>query len=213
MKQQNYVLYNQLRADYEAIKQQGSPLLACQGMFVPDGMENMRFLIKSGIRPIVSNGDPAEVQYAGGYTGIVAGIPNTKFSGSVQIIETEAGHVQNFAEWVVANGGMFDATYYDGRIDSFTRAYRLENVALRFEPSEFDTESRSQVTVITGQIDYNYFGLYADIGANGTVTAGQRNLAGAEAMVSSVKRTIDTATQAVESLGGLGRAVRGLFSR
>lgn len=43
MRQVNPILLNQLRADYLAIKQLGSPLLACQGMLVPRGMEDTAF--------------------------------------------------------------------------------------------------------------------------------------------------------------------------
>lgn len=57
MQQSNPILLNQLKQDYIALQQLGSPLLACQGMFVPRGMEDLRFLFKSCPRPIVSNED------------------------------------------------------------------------------------------------------------------------------------------------------------
>ncbi len=100
MQQSNPILLNQLKQDYIALQQLGSPLLACQGMFVPRGMEDLRFLFKSCPRPIVSNEDPAEVQYAGGFTGIVAGPPKTHYTGNLQILVTEAGHDQLLAEYV-----------------------------------------------------------------------------------------------------------------
>ena len=106
MRQVNPVLLNQLRADYLAIQQLGSPLLSCKGMLVPRGMEDFRFLIKSCPRPIVSNEDPAEVQYAGGFTGIAAGVPKTHYTGNLQMLVTEAGHDQIFADYIVANAGM-----------------------------------------------------------------------------------------------------------
>ncbi len=46
MQQSNPILLNQLKQDYIALQQLGSPLLACQGMFVPRGMEDLRFLFK-----------------------------------------------------------------------------------------------------------------------------------------------------------------------
>lgn len=111
MQQSNPILLNQLKQDYIALQQLGSPLLACQGMFVPRGMEDLRFLFKSCPRPIVSNEDPAEVQYAGGFTGIVAGPPKTHYTGNLQILVTEAGHDQLLAEYVVASGGIIHGDY------------------------------------------------------------------------------------------------------
>lgn len=128
MQQSNPILLNQLKQDYIALQQLGSPLLACQGMFVPRGMEDLRFLFKSCPRPIVSNEDPAEVQYAGGFTGIVAGPPKTHYTGNLQILVTEAGHDQLLAEYVVASGGIIHGDYYDGRLGSLHAHMHLKTV-------------------------------------------------------------------------------------
>ncbi|ENV14260.1 hypothetical protein F965_00503 [Acinetobacter schindleri NIPH 900] len=214
MTQQNPILLNQLRADYEAIKQIGSPILGCQGMLVPRGMEEYRFLIKTCPRPIVSNGDPAEVQYAGGFTGIVAGVPQTKFSGGFSIIETEAGHAQLLAEYIVNSGGMIDCDYYDGRIGNFTRAYELLNCAMRFEPTDFDTENRSQGMIVSGTMDYNFFGSFATIGSNGTVAPGQKSVAGIQDLVSRVQNVTSAVSGIANTIGSISRtasAVKSLF--
>lgn len=208
MRQVNPVLLNQLRADYLAIQQLGSPLLACQGMLVPQGMEDFRFLIKSCPRPIVSNEDPAEVQYAGGFTGIAAGVPKTHYTGNLQMLVTEAGHDQIFADWLVANGGIIDCDYYDGHVDSYSRAYSLGNCAIRFEMAEFDTDSRSQVMTVSCPIDFNYFGNFADIGTNGTVMPGHRQIAGIDGLVSRVRKVINTAQAATNVARGIGGVAR-----
>ncbi|CAM4285663.1 hypothetical protein [Acinetobacter pragensis] len=200
MRQVNPILLNQLRADYLAIKQLGSPLLACQGMLVPRGMEDYRLLIKSCPRPIVSNEDPAEVQYPGGFTGIVAGVPKTHYTGNLQMLVTEAGHDQIFADYIVANGGMIDCDYYDGRVDSFTRAYFLENCAIRFEMAEYDSDSRSQNMTVSCPIDFNFFGNFANIGSNGTILPGLRQIEGTQELISRVQTVIDTALSATTSL-------------
>lgn len=200
MRQVNPVLLNQLRADYLAIKQLGSPLLACQGMLVPRGMKDYRFLIKSCPRPIVSNEDPVEVQFPGGFTGIVPGVPKTHYTGNLQMLVTEAGHDQIFADYIVANGGMIDCDYYDGHVDSFTRAYFLENCAIRFEMAEFDSDSRSQNMTVSCPIDFNFFGNFANIGSNGTILPGLRQIEGTQELISRVQTVIDTALSARTSL-------------
>ena len=208
MKQVNPVLMNQLKSDYLAIQQQGSPLLACQGMLVPRGMEEMRFLLKGSMRPIVSNGDPAEVAYGGGFVGLVAGVPNTKYTGTLQMLVTEAGHDQYFAEYIVANGGMIDMDYYDGRFDSFTRAYELLNCAIRFEQAEYDSESKSQVMQISCPCDYNYFGNFTAIGTNGSVSIGQRGVDGANGLLQRVQGVINTAQAAVSTVNAAASVAR-----
>jgi hypothetical protein len=214
MRQVNPVLLNQLRADYLAIQQLGSPLLSCKGMLVPRGMEDFRFLFKSCPRPIVSNEDPAEVQYAGGFTGIAAGVPKTHYTGNLQMLVTAAGHDQIFADYLVANAGMIDCDYYDGRVDSYTRAYSLENCAIRFEMAEFDSDSRSQVMTVSCPIDFNYFGNFADIGTNGTVMPGHRQIAGVEGLVNRVQKVINTAQAATNigrNIGSVARQIGSLF--
>lgn len=199
MVQTNPVLLSQLRDDYEAIQAMGSPILSCQGMLVPRGMEEVRFLIKSCPRPIVSNEDPAITQYAGGFSGITPSVPKTQYSGNITLVETEQGHVQMLAEYIVASGGAIDCDYYDGRADSFTRAYELLNCAIRFEPADFDTESRSQSMTISAPMDYNYFGSFADIGANGTVSGGQRSLSGIGGFIQRVQNVVNVAQQATRT--------------
>lgn len=214
MRQVNPILLNQMRADYLAIQQLGSPILSCQGMLVPRGMEDYRFLIKSCPRPIISNEDPAEVQYPGGFTGIVAGPPKTHYTGNLQLLVTEAGHDQLFAEFIVASKGIIDCDYYDGHVKSFTRAYALENCAIRFEMAEYDTDSRSQAMTVSCPIDFNFFGGFASIGGNGTVLPGQRQIDGVDGLINRVQNVVNAA-QAVTSLtgaaAGLTRQIGSLF--
>lgn len=196
MRQVNPVLLNQLKADYLALQQLGSPILSSQGMLVPRNMPEMRMLITNSIRPIVSNGDPARTEMPGGFTLITASTPMTAYTGTVQMLVTEAGHDQMFAELVVASGGMVDCDYYDGRVDSFTRSYELLNCAIRFEQAEFDSEGRSNVMRISCPMDYNYFGSFANIGNNGTVLPGQRQISGVQDLVNRVQQVINVAQAA-----------------
>lgn len=214
MRQVNPMLLNQMKADAIAIQQLGSPILSCQGMLVPQGLEDYRFLIKSCPRPIISNEDPAEVQYPGGFTGIVAGPPKTHYTGNLQLLVTEAGHDQLFAEYIVANKGMINCDYYDGHVANFTRAYYLENCAIRFEMAEFDTDSRSQVMTVSCPIDFNFFGGFAKIGSNGTVLPGQRGVAGIEGLINRVQNVVNaaqSATNIARSATGVARQIGSLF--
>lgn len=214
MRQQNFYLLNQLQADAEALQQVGSPLLQCQGMLVPRGMEEVRFLIKSCTRPNVSNEDPALTQMAGGTTIITAGIVKTAYTGSLTMIVTEAGHDQLLSEYVAASGGLIDCDYYDGRVDSFTRSYELKNCAIRFEAAEYDTDSRSQAMTVTCPFDYNFYGSFASIGGNGTVQAGKKDINGVADLISRVQNVIgvaQSATNTARAALGTAQAIGNLF--
>ncbi len=147
-------------------------------------------------------------------TGIAAGVPKTHYTGNLQMLVTEAGHDQIFADYIVANAGMIDCDYYDGRVDSYTRAYSLENCAIRFEMAEFDSDSRSQVMTVSCPIDFNYFGNFADIGTNGTVMPGHLQIAGVEGLVNRVQKVINTAQAATNigrNIGSVARQIGSLF--
>jgi len=214
MIQKNAVTMNDMRADSIAVQQMGAHLLGSQGMLVPRGLEDLRFYIKTCPRPIVTNGDPAEVHYAGGYSSHVPGIPQTRFSGGFSMYETEAGHAQMLAEYIVASGGLIDCDYYDGRSDKFTRVYELLNCAMRFEPTDFDTENRSQAMIVSGTMDYNYFGSFANIGVNGTVNTAKINVAGAQELANRVQTVLSTVSGVANTIGSISRtasAVKSLF--
>lgn len=210
MRQVNTVLLSQLKADAIAVKQIGAPLLACQGMFVPRDMPDMRFLVKSCPRPTVTHGDPVLVEMAGGHTAVIPGPVKDAFTGTLQILETEAGHTQMFAELVHANHGSIDCDYYDGRVDSFTRVFEFSNCAIRFDIAEFDTDSKSQAMIISCPIDFNWYGNFAAIGTNGSIQLGKRHVEGADGLLSRVQSVINTANAAINLTNQGANLVRGV---
>lgn len=63
-------------------------------------------------------------------------------------------------------------------------------------------------------IDYNYFGSFANIGTNGSIQPGKREIEGTADLVGRVQQVINTAHQAtnlVNSVSGLGRQLGNLF--
>lgn len=216
MQQFNPVLLQTLRQDYEAVKQIGSPLLQCQGMLVPrdPNLAHMRFLVVSCPRPMVTNLEPATVVLAGGLEIGTAGSPKNYFEGSLSVLETENGHVQMFAEAIMANKGVIDCDYYDGRPDSYTAVYELTNCLIRLEPSDMTADSRSQVTTISGSISYSYFGRFSNIGTSGTQLSGSRPPEGIQGSIQYVQGLINAAQQGVNianNVSSLASSVRGLL--
>lgn len=216
--QANPVLLNQMRADYLAMKAVGSPLLACQGMLVPRGYPDGRLLIKNMPYPIVANNDPAQIDIAGGLQMSVAGVPKTSYDGSITMIETEAGHARNFAEFVVAKGGSIDCDFYIGRVGSFSKVFELTDCKIRLEPGEIDASSRSQGLDITGSITYMFFGAYANIGQSNTALVGQKGVEGAQELIGRVQDVLNASSSFLGGVSGLlgagaalGGAIGGLL--
>ena len=163
------------RGDYETTKQLGAAMLACNAMLVPEAAPNIALLFKTYPRPIVTNNEAAEVAYAGGLVGHVAGVPKTSYDGPVTMIETETGQVADFAELLIAQGGTTNCILYDGRIDRWTKAHELLDCAFTFEPGDLDSESRSTTLTISGNMKYMYFGQNANLGtASNAMFGGQK---------------------------------------
>lgn len=163
------------RGDYETVKQLGAAMLACNAMLVPEAAPNIALLFKTYPRPIVTNNEAAEVAYAGGLVGHVAGVPKTSYDGPVTMIETETGQVADFAELLIAQGGTTNCILYDGRIDRWTKAHELLDCAFTFEPGDLDSESRSTTLTISGNMKYMYFGQNANLGtASNAMFGGQK---------------------------------------
>lgn len=207
MRQQSPILLSQLKADHEAVKSLGAAMLQCQGMLVPRDYPDLRFLIMSCPRPMVTNNDAAEVNLPGGVKTFVPGIPQTMYEGSLQLQEFESGQVTEFMEMIVANGGSIACDYYDGRMDAFTRVYELDDCAITMEQGEASAEGRSQGMTHSGSIKYMYFGQHADVGLSGTVLPGKTAIAGIEALINRSQEVINVAKKGV----GFAKAVSGLF--
>ncbi|NUF43094.1 hypothetical protein [Acinetobacter pittii] len=160
------------KSDYETAKQLGTAMLACNAMLVPEIAPNIALLFKTYPRPIVTNNEGADIAFAGGLQGHVAGVPKTSFEGSVTMIETETGQAADFAELLITRGGMTNCILYDGRINRWTKAHELIDCAFTFEPAELDSESRSSILTISANMKYMYFGQNAKVGTASNATFG-----------------------------------------
>lgn len=160
------------RSDYETAKQLGAAMLSCNAMIVPEAAPHLALLFKTYPRPIVTNNEAAEVSYAGGLSAHVPGVPKTSYEGAITAIETESGQISELAELLVSKGGSTNCILYDGRINRWTKAHELLDCAFTFEPGELDSEGRSQILTISGNMKYMYFGQNASAGTSSSATFG-----------------------------------------
>lgn len=164
------------RSDYEAAKQLGAAMLACNAMIVPEAAPQIALLFKTYPRPMLTNNEAADVSYAGGLSAHVPGVPKTSYEGAITVIETESGQVSEFAELLAAKGGSTNCILYDGRMNRWTKAHELIDCAFTFEPGDIDSESRSQILTISGNMKYMYFGQIASAGSVSASTFGGMNV-------------------------------------
>ena len=78
--------------------------------------------------------------------------------GQISFYESVSGRVQKFLEDVVAKGGLFQATVYEGTPDRFHRAYKLRDCFFQPDNPDRDWENRSQITMINGTLFFHFFG-------------------------------------------------------
>ena len=167
--------YARYKRDYETAKSLGAAALACNAVLIPTGFEHMRLLFQNFTRPMVTNNDPADVDYAGGLAAHIQGVPKTDFETSITAIETEKGALSKFAQAVVDNGGMIPECKVvfggsDGVASSGAEVYTIQDVAVTFSDGggEIDASSRSQILTVQGNMRYMFFGKNANLGAAGS---------------------------------------------
>lgn len=163
---QNFI--NTLRdyvQDGLAAQSLGSAMLQCNGMFVPDNMPEIAILIPNYTSPVVTNNESADFNLAGGGQYHIAGAPKNRYEGQIQMIETDFGQVNKFAELLVASGGTTDGYMYDGREGRYVTAHRVTNITFTFEPKDIDGEGVSTIQRVQGSIKYNYYGQMANLGS------------------------------------------------
>lgn len=164
--QQNFIqTLHDYTGDAIAAQSLGAAMLQCNGMIVPKAMPSIALLISNFSRPIVTSNDAADYNLAGGGQFHVAGAPKNRYEGQWQMIETDFGQVNTFAELILAQGGQTDCTVYDGRPGRFMRSCELKNVAITFEPIDIDAEGVSAIQRVSATVKYNYYGSNANLGS------------------------------------------------
>lgn len=208
----NLPSYAYYRKEYETAKSLGAAALACNAIMIPTGHESLRLLIQNFTRPMATNNDAADVDYAGGLAAHIAGVPKTSFESSITVIETETGAIAKFAQAIVDNGGyLAEAVIVFGQSDGGAKAgataYKIFDITITFSDGggEIDASSRSQILTISGSLRYMYFGENANLGATGQNALNSINSNLANSLSGSSN---DTASAIAGTLDGLVKLVQ-----
>lgn len=147
-----------LKGFYTATKALGTKSINSDAWLDIEGHSDLALLTKQFPWPTLGSQGEIEVATPSGGKTWMAQQINTAQQGPVTFTETIAGRVMKFMEDIVANGGEFNATVYEGTPDKFTRAYKLVGCIFVPDAVDRDWENRSQLTLINGTLFYNYFG-------------------------------------------------------
>lgn len=147
-----------LQQHYNLIKALGDKSVSSDAMFVIDGYEDLRLLTKQFPWPVLTSAGEIEVSGPLGITTVQPQQIKIFQSGSVEFYETRRGDMQSFMEKIIAGGGKFNATVYEGTVDKYQRAMPIYDCFLELENAARDWENRSQLTTIGGTLNFHYFG-------------------------------------------------------
>lgn len=147
-----------LRGFYNATKAMGNKSVNSDAFFVIDGHEDLALVTKQFPWPVL--GVAGEIE-SPGPLGTASWQPQqlkVNNQGQITFTETVTGRVQRFLDEVIATGGTFNATVYEGTPDNFTRACKIRDCFFQPDQPDRDWENRSQVTLINGTLFFHYFG-------------------------------------------------------
>jgi hypothetical protein len=143
---------------YNATKALGTKSINSDAWFEIEGNADLALLTKQFPWPTIGSMGEIEVALPSGGKTWMGQQVNTAQQGPITFTETKGGRVMKFMKDIVAAGGEFNSTVYEGTPDKFTRAYKLVGCLFVPDASDRDWENRSQLTLINGTLFYNWFG-------------------------------------------------------
>lgn len=147
-----------LKGFYNAARAMGSKSINSDATFEIAGHEDLALITKQFPWPVLSVGGEIEVATPMGGAMWQPQQLKVHLQGQLSFTETVTGRVQRFLDEVVAKGGLFQATVYEGTPDAFYRACKIVDCFFQADLPDRDWESRSQVTMVNGTLFFHYFG-------------------------------------------------------
>ncbi|MCA8037135.1 MULTISPECIES: hypothetical protein [Burkholderia cepacia complex] len=147
-----------LQEQYSMVKALGDKAVSSDATFVIDGFEHLRLICKQFPWPILSPAGEIAIPMPMGSEGWQPQQLKINQQGAVSFVETIEGHVQAFATQVAAQGAKFNATVYEGTLESHKRGVRIRDAFVQFDNPDRDWENRGQALLVTGTMFFHFFG-------------------------------------------------------
>jgi hypothetical protein len=148
-----------LRGIYSAARAIGEKSINSDATMEIDGFTGLMLLTKQFPWPVM--GSQGEIEVAGPLGVPWAQPQNVRVwhQGPVTFTETKSGMVGQFlTEVITRQGGVFQATVYEGTPESFSYGLRLVDCFFVPDGVDRDWENRAQMTMVNGTLHYHHFG-------------------------------------------------------
>ena len=146
-----------LKSFYNTARALGNKSINSDAYFEIEGHEDLALLTKQFPFPTLGSAGEIEIPMPMGAAMWQPQQIKVNQQGQLGFTETAPGHVQKFLEEIIAKGGLFQATVYEGTPDRFYRAYKLRDCFFQPDNPDRDWENRSQVTLINGTLFFHFF--------------------------------------------------------
>lgn len=143
---------------FNTARASGTKSVNSDAYFEVVGHEDLALLTKQFPWPVIGVGETIEAPLPMGGMTALPGQLRTLQQGQITFTETVAGRVMAFMMQIARDGGIFDAIAYEGVPQAFHRAYRLKGCIFQPDVADRDWENRTQLTLINGTLNFNFFG-------------------------------------------------------
>lgn len=147
-----------LKTFYDATQNMGYKVINSDFTFEIVGYEEMYLLCKQAPWPDLTPQGEIEIPMPLGATRWQPQQVKTAKQGPISLIETMRNHVSSTLLAIIADGGTFDATIYEGTPDSYLRYKKIRDCFMQLDEPDRDWDNRSQVLTFSGTLFYHYFG-------------------------------------------------------
>lgn len=146
-----------LKSFFNTAKASGSKTINSDFALEIKGFESSWILTKQCPWPAVSPAGEIEVSGPLGSGMWEAQQNKTNQQGQVSFMETTVGSIDQLLINLIAGGGKFDATIYEGTPEKYLRAKPIYDCFVQVDNPDRDWENRSQILLFTGTMFFHYF--------------------------------------------------------
>lgn len=136
----------------------GDKAVSSDATFEIKGAEDISLLIKQFPWPELTVGGEIEVPMPLGSMMYQPQQAKTAQQGQISFMETVDGHIAQFLERIVASGGKFNATVYEGTPDNYKRKCDIFQCFFQGDNPDRDWENRQQILLVSGSLFFHFFG-------------------------------------------------------
>jgi hypothetical protein len=157
-----------LKGHYNATRALGAKVISSDFALEIEGHESMWLLAKQAPWPVLAPVGEVEVPSPLGATHFQPQQIKIAGQGTISLLETTAGNVDDMLLAIITQRGYFNCKIYEGTPQKYLRYKQLYDCFIQLDNPDRDWENRQQPLLFTGNMYFHFFG---DIKA-GNVTGG-----------------------------------------